>query len=194
MMKYLLRYEDEGSARYWGHDTLRNLLSKGGDLLRTVKRLNWYTFTLGKKGVRRGLKHLPSWVKSLNLFQLTVHHGFIKQQPSIILATKVYQLTDTACRKMLTIRGGIVSNLLRWSLTLPREFFRELMHSTMQGDLNCYPTIARACNANNKRLAAFESMMNYLLTHNANNKRLAMYDSLLTLSTMLLGKSRSATL
>ena len=54
---------------------------------------------LGQEGGKKGSKTSTKLSESLNLFQLTVHHGFIKQQPSIILATKVYPLTDTACRK-----------------------------------------------------------------------------------------------
>ena len=62
MMRYIFKYEDEESAPnlsdkveiiadrgYWGRDMLRYLLSKGADILGTVKRLNWFPFTWGKK-------------------------------------------------------------------------------------------------------------------------------------------------
>ena len=53
MMRYIFKYEDKESAPnlsdkveiiadrgYWGRDMLRYLLSKGADILGTVKRLN----------------------------------------------------------------------------------------------------------------------------------------------------------
>ena len=110
MMKYLFKYEDEGSAPnlsdkveivadrgYWGRDVLRYLLSKGADLLATVKRLNWYPFTWGKKGSATSAKSSekpenipidgqPRW------YQSTAKHNVGKS------GTKDYQLTATAYR------------------------------------------------------------------------------------------------
>ena len=110
MMKYLFRYKDEGSAPnlsdkveliadrgYWGRDMLRYLLSKGADLLGTVKRLNWYPFTWGKKGSATSAKSSdrpesipldgqPRW------YQSTAKHNFGKS------STKDHQLTVTAYR------------------------------------------------------------------------------------------------
>ena len=62
MMKYIFKYEDDGSAPYlsgkfelfadrgyWGQEMLRYLISMGADILGTVKRLNWFLYTYGKK-------------------------------------------------------------------------------------------------------------------------------------------------
>ena len=93
MMKSLFKYEDEGSAPnlsgkveivadrgYWGRDMLRYLLSKGADLLGTVKRLLWFKYTWGKKGSATSAKSN----KMPEKIQWRVSHGGIKVRPSII--------------------------------------------------------------------------------------------------------------
>ena len=109
-MKYLNKYEDKGSAPnlsdkveivadrgYWGRDVLRYLLSKGADLLGTVKCLNWCPFTWGKKGSATSAKSSdrpesiplngqPRW------YQSTAKHNFGKS------SAKDHQLTATAYR------------------------------------------------------------------------------------------------
>ena len=94
MMKSLFKYKDKGSAPnliskvkivadrgYWGRDMLRYLLSKGADLLGTVKRLLWFKYTWGKKGSATSAKSSEK-LESIPLdgqprwYQSTAKHNF----------------------------------------------------------------------------------------------------------------------
>ena len=110
MMKSLFKYEDEGSAPnlsgkleivadrgYWGRDMLRYLLSKGADLLGTVKRLLWFKYTWGKKGSATSAKssEMPESIPldgQPRWYQSTAKHNFGKS------SAKDHQLTATAYR------------------------------------------------------------------------------------------------
>ena len=109
-MKYLFKYEDDGAAPnlcgkfelfadrgYWGQEMLRYLISMGVDILGTVKRLNWFSFTYGKKKSTTSTQssEKPESISidgAPRIFQKTAKHNLGKS------SAKDHELTHTAFR------------------------------------------------------------------------------------------------